>query len=218
MSNPEYLDFDNEYLDDGAPIVAYYGSQWARWLLGVAKQLTNPDIWDPDSQVDLAVQYANELVVRLMGGDIPMAQKLPVLPMFCLPFNAVPLGGGGVELFLPSTGEYFISGIRSDSVAEVDNWCEFQLWLPAGDWRFAIYTGYASGRGKMTYELIDALGDHSGELDLYSATPVFGVQVYMTPNIPEEGYYTLRFGKNGKNAGSSGGRVVLFGFAVYPKP
>jgi len=203
MSESEYLDFQLEGLDDGSPLIVQYGSKWASWLLGVAKQLTNPEIWHPDGQVDLAVQYANELVTRLMGMAELSPQVMAQNPITVFGISIIPYPGQSVALMTSPTSALFQGKTVSVPTNEVVNWAYFEVFLPVGDYTAYFHMSTMTNRGKVRVLCPTMTGLSDSIIDLYSSPGVGYAFFTETFSITVSGVHRVTLEKNLKRAAAT---------------
>lgn len=198
------LDFDNEAVDSGRLITAQYGSLWAGWLLGVAKQLTNPEIWNPESQVDLAVQYANELVVRLMGVDVMSLQDGAQYPLTIPIVGLRPSGSEECNLNVIPLNTYFPLQVYSKALAGFHEWTRFEVYLVAGSYILDIWAAKSDNRAKLQVTCVEAAIVADTVIDLYASPTEYDTNFELAITVPASGFYTLCLNKYGYNPLSLG--------------
>ncbi len=203
MASGEYLTFNYESVDDGSPTLVQYGSVWAAWLLGVAKQLTNPEIWHPDSDRVAAVSYADELITRLMGMSELTPQVMANLPMqlFALGLRAHVGANYTIERF--ADPYYYPTLMVSDTVDEEIDWAYFDVFLTPGNYRllanFARWTLF----GKVEVLCSTVTGLSGTPHDLYATGRDLLYWIQETFEVTEARVHRITFAKRFKNPSSA---------------
>jgi len=209
MVDQEYLQFNLETVDEGTPMTAHYGSVWAARLLGVAKQLTNPDIWDPSSQVELAVQYANELVTRLMIEADMSAQVMSKFPVVLEPMYMEKNLDIHLAVYAGNANTFYRPVPLTDANDIEDWWMVFWVFLTAGDYIFTFHSPVNNNMGKMSIYDWGELGISYDAEDRYAPAPDDTTTFERSATAPIAGEYRIQIRRRNKNPASSGGFLVL---------
>jgi len=214
MSDPRYLEFNHELVDAGTPTLVQYGSVWAVWLLGVAKQLTNPEIWSPDSDRVEAVHYANELVARLMGMSDLSAQVMAVMSESITGLQANPLPGKSATWFAPAQIGFFQAGVVSPNADTIYEWVYVDVFLPVGDYTmtFNFLVGAAYGKYKVLCSTVEGL---SGDVVDCYVLPASHLNVRQeTISVVVAGVHRFTIEHHPKNFLSSNEKITFMGVVI----
>jgi hypothetical protein len=209
MSDPQWLSFANEALDEGRPILVTYGSVWASYLVAAAKQLTNPAIWHPDCDVDLAVQYANELICRLIGESVDMPGGFPVSPVTIFPLGLHVINALGTEYVTTSTARYFACSAKTNDSVAYEDWVYFDVYLTPGDYELWFFYVAGPNRGKMNVTSDPDVGLTPVPIDLYHYDYLQTANCIVDASPTDPGVVRITLSKDGKNVASSGGMLYL---------
>jgi len=218
MSDPEYLFYDHEGLDDGRLITVTYGGLWARFLVSAASILCNPEIWHPDCDVDEAIQRANELIARLIGEGVSGVLSLASDPLYIPALGLQTYDGRSTTRQANYAGLYFPQRIYSSvDVEYVDQWW-FRVFLPAGIYVIEIFGSRASNRGRYVLSSDVAVGLSGSTVDLYSAVVDLTYSRLDYFSVDEDSTVVFTISKAGKNASSSSGHINVNGIMIYQDP
>jgi len=209
MVDGEYLDFDNETIDDGTECVVVYGSQWRRWILAAVSQLRDPRIWTPECDRDLAVSYAEELIRRLMGGDVYFSQVAPILPISLSPLAMRLADGMVLNASYGAPACFFSERSISSGDVELADWLYFRVYLGLGKYFVRVWHDKNSMRGRFRVQV--PTGIEGSELigDCYNNILLINEYSQEQWRVDVPGQFELCIEKYGKNAASSGGSLVL---------
>lgn len=214
MPDNVYLDYNGELIDEGHLLTIQYGSKWVTYLLGAAVKLTDRRIWNPDDDVDLAVEQATELIVRLMGMEELAVQKVAMLPMYINPLGMRFVSPETSTFYSPTAPTLFSNGAHSLSTSIERDWAYFDVFLTAGSYALWFFMPKRNDRGKVQVTC-DVDVDLSGTIfDLYNAVMDNNNQFTQTVNIPFDGVFRFTLRKHPKNPASSNGYVGIHAVLV----
>jgi len=195
-----YLGYDDELIDDTPLIETSYSSHWLPYLLSVAEILTQPEIWDPASDVELAVSQAQAMVAQLMGGIASMTDGM-MGPIYILG-HALKDTQDGDEVVLDST-RWAQSYLKVASPSDGDVICGVGMFLEPGTLTVQITCRTGGNKGKLWIQAAGADSPVSAVFDAYSASGTNNVRFARTIAITTQGFYTIKPYIYGKNASSS---------------
>lgn len=209
MARGEYLNYAGELIDDGGLLTVQYGSKWAAYLLAAAASLIEPDVWEPTDDVELAVEQANELLVRLMGMEELIVQDFSQLPMQIEPFGMKCDSAETVNWSIRPTSEYFTPAIVSDSTNRDIDWVHFDVFLPTGAYQIYFVMSRDTNRGKVKVVVSGDAYVADTTFDLYAGANDPDYWFSMGITVPTDGFHRITLEKKLKNPASSAGYLVL---------
>lgn len=214
MSDKKYLPFEGETLDEGRAVSVQYGTKWARFLIHAAQQLCDVEIWDPTSQREVAVQYANELICRLIGEVVMTGQQVAHLPMYITPLDMEPLGGGGITEVVTDSLYLFSAAIQSDTVEEYTPWIRFRVFLPTGAYDVRFILQFNTNRGSCHASATPDVSCSESSVSCYSATNQPNAGFTRTIDVLEPTNVEFTLHKHGKHPLATSGRLRLSGVII----
>lgn len=212
----DYLNYNGQLTDDPPVVVARYSVHWRSFLLAVADILSNPAMWNPADDVQLAVSQAHDLLTILIGeDDVPPASYpenifLPVMACDWISAGGYTYQGATVQAF--NHWYYPTVPVNGEDVLRLS------VALSAGNYLITTVGRIDIANGKFRWVLNGVEFAPGLDIDMY-ANPA--VNNYVFPRaftVASDGLYTFVLRNVGKNPLSTNYYFILTGIWIRKIP
>jgi len=203
-----FVPYGDELTDDPPMAIISISRHWLPYLIAIAENLKNPELWNPIDDVELAVSQADDCIARLLGSDVlesAVSSPNPILiPCCSMLWNPSAIS---TYQYVRDNAYTFSQAVSNNDIGSLDC-CYFWVFLPAGEFTVTVYYQGLTAGGN--YNLICAeLGTIQYQVDTYrSAMEAVCLEQTVIEN-PTAQVLNFKINRNGRNSSSSGGTLRL---------